>query len=167
MGACERTLKELEESLAKSGEESTSSKYSYERLNRRATNLRKHLNDLSSEILPAASIARTPVSRKFSGEVEVFHLADVVIEKQKMAECSDAYFNGQLIEERQKEIEEIEVLMVNLHGIVKDLAQAVENQDEKFIRIGENARKAAENTKKAKQEVIVANENRGLANNKM
>lgn len=107
------------------------------------------------------------MSRKFSGEVEVFHLADVVIEKQKMAECSDAYFNGQLIEERQKEIEEIEVLMVNLHGIVKDLAQAVENQDEKFIRIGENARKAAENSKKAKQEVIVANENRGLANNKM
>jgi len=97
----------------------------------------------------------------------VFSISDVVVEKQKMAEYSDAYFNEQLIEERQKEIEEIETLMVNLHGIVKDLAQVVENQDEKFIQIGQNARKANENTRRAKQEVVIANENRGLANNKM
>jgi t-SNARE complex subunit (syntaxin) len=117
--------------------------------------------------LPAIDIVRASLSRKFSDEVEVFSMSDVVVEKQKMAERGDAYFNGELIEERQKEIEEIEVLMVNLHGIVKDLAQVVENQDEKFIQIGQNARKAHENTKKAKQEVIIANENRGLANNKM
>lgn len=94
-------------------------------------------------------------------------MSDVVVEKEKMEEYGEAYFNAELIDERQKELEEIEVLMMNLHGIVKDLAQTVENQDEKFILIGENVRKAKDNTKKAKQEVIIANENRGLANNKM
>lgn len=84
-----------------------------------------------------------------------------------MAECSDAYFNGQIIDERQKEIEEIEVLMQNLYGVVKDLAVVVEGQDEKFMRIESNAVIANKNVKKAKQEIVLANENRGLANNKM
>ena len=137
-------------------------------------NLRKRPEEITKEIIAAIKAANSTSQpnkkiqkRKVSGEVEVYEISDVVIEKQKMAECNDAYFNAQIIEERQRDIEQIEALMTNLYEMTKEIAQVVDEQDEKFERLEQNARTTNMNTKKANKEILAADENRGLANNKM
>ena len=125
------------------------------------------LTDISNEILSTLSLVSIPTTRRLSDDIEVSVIPNVIINKQKIEECRDAYFNEQLIEERQKEIEDIESLMFNLCEMVKELSQTVENQDEKFVSIEKNARATNKNTKKAQAEIKFAADNRNLANNKM
>jgi len=132
--------------------------------------MKKRIEDISKEVITAMKNT-TPKEniqkRKDSGDVEVFNIEEIVVEKQKMAEANDAYFNAQIIAERQRDIDQIQALMTNMNAITNQLANVVESQDAKFMRIEQNARVTSTNTKKAKQEIITADENRGLANNKM
>jgi len=116
------------------------------------------------------SVVKLPpkkASRKDSDGVEIIEISDIVIEKQMMAECNDAYFNAQIIEERQRDIDQIEALMTNLYEVTKEIAENVEMQDEKFMRIEQIARSTNLSTKKAVKQIAEADVNRGLANNKM
>lgn len=99
--------------------------------------------------------------------VKVEQLRDVVIEKQRMAEYNQAQFNAQLIAERQNDINQIEALMDNLAGIIQSIAEQVQQQDEKFEMIGQHARTTKTAAKKARQELILADDHRGLGNQKM
>lgn len=137
--------------------------------------MQKRMQGVANEIVEgmksaaknSSQSAVVTMQRKESGEVEVYALDDIVVEKQRMAEYDQAHFNAELIKERQHDIEQIETLMTNLYTLTKEVADVVDAQDEKFVRIEASARSTNMYSKKAVKEVASANENRGVANSKM
>ena len=124
-----------------------------------------------SHDLLAAMKANPPrpkkAQRRVSGDVVVQELEEVEVEKEKMAQYNDATNFGQIVSDRQQDLNQIEALMDNIHGIAIQIAEVVQRQDEKFAQIGVNTRITRVNAKAAVKELNEADAARGSANTKM
>jgi len=107
------------------------------------------------------------VKRHQSGDVEEFELKEVKIEKKMKQEYDEASATTEVLKERQKQFEEASQLMSEIHKTTQDVAAEVDKQDSNLVRIEQTARAVNATTKKAKNELKVADQNRGLANSKM
>jgi hypothetical protein len=113
-----------------------------------------------------ATTQRQPQHR-MSGDVMVYEMHEMEADQQAMAQYGDAAHLGEVIAERQQDINHIEALMNNVADVAKQIATVVEGQDELVDQIGVNARQTRANAKAAVKELAEGNEARGSANNKM
>lgn len=82
-------------------------------------------------------------------------------------EFDEANIEGDIIRERQEDINQIERLMNEVNQMTLDMAVEVDQADHKLEQIGQNARSTKENTKKALIDVAKGAEYQKKANNKM
>ncbi|MDR3735800.1 MAG: hypothetical protein P4L10_09730 [Acidobacteriaceae bacterium] len=82
-------------------------------------------------------------------------------------EFDEANIEGDIIRQRQADINEIEQLMNEVHSMTNDMAQEVANADAKLDQIGQNARSTKENTRKAVVDIAKGAEYQGKSYKKM
>lgn len=79
----------------------------------------------------------------------------------------EAHIEGEILRERQEDINQIERLMVEVNQMTIDMATEVESADAKLDNIAENARSTKENTKKALVDIAKGADYQKKANKKM
>ena len=73
--------------------------------------------------------------------------------KVQFQELDNANLQGDIIRQRQGDINQIETLMTEVHGITQDMAHEVDKADGDLDAINASARSARTNTQKASEEI--------------
>lgn len=73
--------------------------------------------------------------------------------KIQFQELDNANLQGDIIRQRQGDINQIETLMSEVHGITQDMAKEVDKADGDLDAINASARSARDNTQKASEEI--------------
>lgn len=79
----------------------------------------------------------------------------------------EAHIEGEILRERQEDINQIERLMVEVNQMTIDMAAEVERAEPKLESIAQNARSTKENTKKALVDIGKGADYQKKANKKM
>ena len=82
-------------------------------------------------------------------------------------EVDEANIEGEIVRQRQDDLNAIERLMHEVNQMTKDMAVEVDSADSKLEQIGQNARATKENTKKALVDVAKGAEYQSKSYKKM
>ena len=82
-------------------------------------------------------------------------------------EFDEANIEGDILRERQEDINQIERLMHEVNQMTIDMAVEVDQAEHKLEQIGQNARSTKDNTKKALMDINKGAEYQKKAGNKM